>query len=130
MAKWQNDTMLDTALNWLKTNVDAVYICSSQPTTYSEATSTYKLGGATSYAIAGSPGDYASGRQIAVTAKSSIAISVASSTTMAHVALTGSISSVQTLIYVTTIPASSQASVSSGDKVNMAAWNIQLADAA
>ena len=128
MAQWQNDTMLDQALAWIGDNVDSIYICSSQPASYSQAASTYKLAAQTSYSITGSPGDYASGRQIEVTAQSSIAVSVASSTLMTHVALTGSISSVQTLMYVTTIPSGSQASISSGDTVNMAAWNIQLAD--
>jgi hypothetical protein len=122
--KWQNDTMLDEALNWVKTNMDAIYVCSSQPTTYSHASSSYKLAGA-AHTISGSPGDYASGRQISVTAKSSISCSGTGSAQ--HVALTGSISSVQTLLYVTTC---STKALTSTDKVNVPAWNIKLADAA
>jgi hypothetical protein len=120
--------MLDAALNWVKTNCDHVYVCTSQPTTYAQASSSYKLGGA-SYASVGSPANgSSSGRKVTVAAASSIAIT--SSGKMQHIALTGSISSTQTLLYVTTIPASSQASVAASDKVNMAAWNITIGDAA
>jgi hypothetical protein len=126
MAKWQNDTMLDQSLAWLKTNYDNVYICSSQPTTYSQATSSYKLGTAAA-TITGSPANgTSSGRKIAVTAKSSIGITSAGK--MQHVALVDA--SPTTLLYVTTIPASSQSSVSASDTVNMAAWDILLKDAA
>lgn len=123
MAQWQNDSMLDAALNWVKNNYTKVVICASQPATYSQATSSNLLG-AKSATITGSPGDYASGRQIEVTAQSSIAIT--GSGTMDHVALVKSSGSI--LAYVTTIPASSQASVNASDAVNMAAWNIQVAD--
>jgi hypothetical protein len=124
MAKYQNDTMIDQALTWVKNNFTKVCVCSSQPTTFTQATSTYKLGTA-SHTITGSPGDYASGRQIAVPAKSSISITSAGA--MAHIALVKSSGSI--LAYVTTIPASSQASVSASDIVNMSTWNIKIADA-
>ncbi|NIP54653.1 MAG: hypothetical protein GWN00_26865 [Aliifodinibius sp.] len=127
MARWQNDTMLDQALTWIKTNTDNIHICTSQPTTFSQATSTYELGQA-SLAVSGSPANgSSSGRKIAIDAASSIAIT--SSGTMKHVALTGKVSSVDTLLYVTTIPASSQSTVSASDKVNAATWNITLKDA-
>ena len=100
MAKWQNDTMLDQALSWVKTNTAQVVVCSSQPTTYAQANSSYKLGKA-SYTITGSPANYASGRQITVQAASSIAITSAGA--MAHIALIKDASSL--LAYVTTIPA-------------------------
>ena len=105
MAQWQNDSMLDAALTWVKNNYTKVCICASQPATYSQATSSNLLG-SKSATITGSPGDYASGRQIEVTAQSSIAIT--GSGTMDHVALVKSSGSI--LAYVTTIPASSQAS--------------------
>jgi len=127
MAKWQNDTMLDQALTWVKTNTDAMYVCSSGPTTYAQASASYKLGADASFTVTGSPGDYASGRKITVDANTSIAITSAGQ--MQHIALTGSISSTQTLIYVTTIPASSQASVAASDTVNTSSWDIQIADA-
>jgi len=126
MAKYAHDSMMDAALSWVKTNTAQVCVCSSQPTTYSEATSTYKLGIA-SYTITGSPANNgSSGRQITVQAASSI--SITSSGNMQHIALVDS--SPATLVYVTTIPASSQASVSASDTVNMAAWTISVDDPA
>jgi len=117
--------MLDAALAWVKTNTAQIVVCSSQPTTYAQATSSYLLG-KKSHTISASPGDYASGRQLAVSAASSI--SITSGGPMAHIALVKDASSL--LVYVTVIPASSQASVAASDKVNTSAWNIQLADAA
>jgi hypothetical protein len=35
---------VDAALNYLVTNSDKIVICSAEPTSYAEATSTYKLG--------------------------------------------------------------------------------------
>lgn len=125
MAKWQNDTMLDQALLWIKTNCDAVYVDSSQPTTYAEAQTTYMLAAKTSYSITGSPanGD-ASGRKIATTAANSVSVSAAGSAQ--HIALTGSISSVQTLLYITTCTTKA---LTTSDKVNIPAWDIEIADA-
>ncbi|MCK5604835.1 hypothetical protein KAR91_23295 [Candidatus Pacearchaeota archaeon] len=124
MAKSQNDSMLDAALAWLKTNMDAIKVCSSQPTTYSEAHSTYMLATA-AHSISGSPanGD-SSGRKIEVPVKNSTSVSSAGSAD--HVALTGSISSSQTLMYVTTC---STKALGASDKVNIPAWDIEIADA-
>ena len=126
MGKWQNDTMLDQALNWIKTNADALYVCSTQPTTYAQASTSYKLAAKTSYSITGSPanGD-SSGRKIATNAASSV--SVASAGSAQHVAITGSISSTQTLLYVTTC---STKALGTSDKVNIPAFDIEIADAA
>jgi len=124
MAKWQNDLMLDAALTYV-CNVDKVIICTSQPTTYSQANSTYKLGIA-SFTLATSTitSGSSSGRKLPVVKASSVAIT--GSGKMQHVALVDAGSTA--LLYVTTIPASSQASVSASDKVNMAAWSITLKD--
>jgi len=35
---------LDASLNYIKNNVENLYICSSEPTTFLEASSTYRLG--------------------------------------------------------------------------------------
>ena len=125
MGKFQNDTMLDQALTWLKTNMDTIYVCTSQPTTYAHASSSYKLAGS-SHTIAGSPaaGDV-SGRKIAVGAKSSISVSSAGSAD--HVAITGSIASTQTLLYVTTCTTKA---LGASDKVNIPAWDVEIVDAA
>jgi len=121
MAKWQNDDMPDAALNWLKTNMDQVCICSSQPTTYAEATSTYNLGSA-SHSITGSPEDYAGGRQIAIPAKNDITITSAGDAQ--HYALVDTVGN--ELLYVTTF--SAQKTVAVDDKANIAAFNARLAD--
>ena len=47
MAKTLSDTVLDGLLNILVLNVDRIGICSAQPTTYAECTSTFMLALAT-----------------------------------------------------------------------------------
>lgn len=44
MAAIVHDDVLDAALNTIKTNTENLYICSTQPATFAEASSTYKLG--------------------------------------------------------------------------------------
>jgi hypothetical protein len=42
-----NSNVLDLGLSWAKTNADTIYICSSEPATYTAASSTYALGSKT-----------------------------------------------------------------------------------
>lgn len=57
--------VLDDGLNVLTTSVSALHICSQEPTTYAEATSTYTLGDGA--ASAGSPADKSGGgREVTV----------------------------------------------------------------
>lgn len=51
-----SDYVLDAALSKLDTEANAIYITSQEATTYTEATSTYALGSATSISI-GAPQD-------------------------------------------------------------------------
>lgn len=44
MAGYLADEVLDAALDYIKTNVENLYICSQEPNSYAEAQSTYKLG--------------------------------------------------------------------------------------
>ena len=63
-----NDYVLDNGLTKLDTEGDRLDICSQEPTTYAEATSTYTLGNKTSLSI-GAPADRApSGRKVTVAA--------------------------------------------------------------
>jgi hypothetical protein len=67
-----SDTVLDGALNILNNNADRIDICSQEPATYTEATSTYTLGfkdhGAAGSAF-GNPADRSpSGRKVSSTA--------------------------------------------------------------
>ena len=127
MAKWQSDTMLDQALEWLKTNMDAIYVCTSQPTTFTHASVSYIIGTA-AHTIAGSvaAGDV-SGRKIAVTAKSSIAVSASKAGSADHVAITGSVGSSDALLYVTTCTTKA---IGQSDTINVPAWDIEIVDAA
>ena len=60
------DYVLDAALSKLDTEANRLDICSQEPTSYTEATSTYTLGNKTSLSV-GSPADRSpSGRKVAV----------------------------------------------------------------
>lgn len=62
------NSVLDGGLDVLDTEGDRLDICSAEPTTYTEATSTYTLGNKTSPTI-GAPGDRgAGGREVTITA--------------------------------------------------------------
>lgn len=124
MAKWQNDSMLDAALDYIKNNCDLMIVCSSQPTNYTEATSTYALA---DVAMSGTDFTHAdgdsSGRKTTVGAKSSITVDA--SDDAEHIALvkTGT----TTLLYVTTCTLQA---LTMGNTVNVPAWDIEIADAA
>ena len=118
MAKFIPDTALDLMLTQL--DGDAIQICSAQPTTYTEAATTYKLADAVL-----SSGNYAdangdtSGRKTTITAPVDIAIDTTGTAT--HVAITNG----TTLKAVTTC--TSQA-LTSGGTVTIAAFDIELGD--
>jgi hypothetical protein len=123
MSKWINDAALDAALNYVRANCDLLIICSQQPTTYTEATSTYALGSVamtpnTDYTLADGAVD---GRQLTVAAKTRVPITVSGTAT--HIALckTGDSS----LRLVTTC--ASQAVVAGGS-ADCPTWKIALAD--
>jgi hypothetical protein len=107
MAKYINPSVLDLALNDIKTNANKLVLCSTQPTTYAEANATYKLG-----EVAMASGDYTlangdtSGRKITVAAKTGVPVS--SSGTVTHVALVDTTNSI--LKFVTTTASTAVAS--------------------
>ena len=121
MAKYSPDAIMDAGLTWIISNTTEMVVCSDQPTTYGEAFTSYKLGIETSVTVGAVGAGASSGRAVAVPAKSSVAITAGSSAT--HIALVKASGSV--LSYVTTI--STQA-VSASDKMNIATWNIKIAD--
>ena len=63
-----NNNVLDSGLSWLQTNGTRLDICSSEPTTYAEATTTYTLGNKTSLSIGSPEARSPSGRKVAVPA--------------------------------------------------------------
>ena len=122
MAKWQNDLMLDAALDYVAGSTFAV-ACSAQPANYA---------GIAAVALADvalTGGDFtkangdASGRKTTVAAKSGVTIDTSGTAT--HIALHDG----TTLRYVTTCT-SLALTAGAGNTVNFPAWKIELADAA
>ena len=123
MAKSQNDLILDAALDYIKNNVTQMAVCSAQPTTYAEATTTYKLAlktGLTSGSFVG-PADDTSGRKITTVQQAGVAVDTGGTAT--HVALcSGTV-----LLLVTTC--TSQA-LTGGNTVTIPAFKFSLPDVA
>ena len=68
MAATLHNDVFDNGLNGgLKAVVENLYICSAQPTTFAEASSTYALGVKATPAMTG-PADHTSGRKVTVDA--------------------------------------------------------------
>lgn len=87
MVAFFNDRVFDNGLTVLDTEADKFYVCSAQPATYAEATSTYALGNKTSISI-GSPTDGTTGRKVVVGAITSG--SVTANGTATHYAIVDS----------------------------------------
>lgn len=131
MAKYCNPSMLDQGLKYLYeqvtpgayTNVN-LCVCSAQPTTHTEAETTYKLD-----IISMTPGsDFTlangdvSGRKVTVAEKTG---TVDTGGTATHVALTATIGAVNTLLYVTTC--TSQV-LTATNSVTVPAWDVEIED--
>lgn len=123
MAKYSNDLVMDAALDYISTST-LLTVCSAQPTTYAEASSTYKLAD-----VVTDSGDFAkangdtNGRKVTIAQQANVPID--SSGTATHVAL--SISGSSTLVYVTTC--TSQA-LTSGGTVTVPGWDVEISDPA
>lgn len=119
MAKSVHNDVLDGMLNVIN-DATVLTICSAQPTTYAEATSTYKLADvvidASDFTIA--DGDV-SGRKITIASQTAIPIDTTG--TANHVALCDG----SRLLEVTTC--TSQA-LTAGGSVTTPAWDIEVAD--
>lgn len=69
MADILHDDVFDNGLNAIKNNAENLYICSSQPTTFTEASVTYKLGTKASPSFTGpSDGGAGGGRALQIDA--------------------------------------------------------------
>lgn len=121
MAKWASDSVMDAALDYIATST-LLTVCSAQPTTYAEASSTYKLAD-----VVVDSGDFSkangdtNGRKVTVAQQASMDID--DSGTATHVAL--SISGSSTLVYVTTC--TSQV-LTSGGTVTVPVWDVEISD--
>ena len=68
MAAYIHDDALDAALNYIKTNTENLYICkTAQPTTFTEASSTYAVGVKAAPTFTG-PANDTSGRKVTIDA--------------------------------------------------------------
>jgi hypothetical protein len=125
MAKSVNNDVLDAALNVVKNSGTRLAICSAEPTTYTQAMTTYALAVATidSTDFTGPVDGDTSGRKLTVNQIESIMVDATASAT--HIALCKSGTS--TLLYVTTC--TSQV-LTVGNTVTVPAWDIELADPA
>lgn len=121
MAKWANDTIMDTGLNTIKNNATTMLVCTSQPATRAAALA------AAVASVAVVAGDFTlgdgvvSGRRLTVAAKSGLTASGTGSGT--HIALIDGTN----LWYVTTC---TPAAIVTGDTVNIPAWDCEIRDPA
>lgn len=122
MAKSVHDDVLDAALNYVKTYGDRICVCSAQPTTYTEATSTYELADVTvdssDYTVGN--GD-TSGRKAAVAQQTSVTVD--SSGTATYVAIVD-VSETKLLVVTT---CTSQA-VTAGNTLTINTFDLEIAD--
>jgi hypothetical protein len=132
MAKWAADGAMDAMLAYIAAG-DRLAVCSAQPTSYAEATTTHD-GGASKYCLAlitltagDGNGDFtiadgsSSGRKVTIAEQA--AASVLASASATHIAICTVSGSV--LRYVTTC--TSQA-LTSGNTVTVPAFTVEIAD--
>ncbi len=120
-----SDNVLDAAASYISTNGARVDICSQEPATYTEATSTYTLGNETSNSYTGPANGDVSGRKITLDAIT--AGSVTGTDTATHWAI--SKTSATTDLLVAQSLTSSQA-VTSGNSFTLTAADIEFPDPA
>ena len=120
-----NDTVLDQALQYLEDNGNRVDICSQEPATYTEATSTYTLGNETTITWTGPADGDTSGRKTTVDAITSGTVS--GTGTASHWAV--SKTPVTSALLAAGSLASSQG-VTSGNTFTLTAFDIEIPDAA
>lgn len=118
-----SDLILDLPLTYIQTDGDRLYICSQEPTTFTEATATYDLGVKTALSI-GAPGNGTpNGRKVTVAAITDG--SVTDTGTATHWAI---VDFGDSELMITGQLAASQA-VTSGNTFTLAAFDIRFPDA-
>ncbi len=125
MAKTVHNDVLDAALNVIKNTCNKMVACSQQPTTYTQANTTYALAdvvmSSTDFTVA--DGDV-SGRKLTVAAKNSVPVDVQGDP--AVIALLDTVNS--KLLYTT--DEGSVQTIYVGNSINFPTWKIELADPA
>lgn len=119
------DNALDSGLSYLNTNGDRVDICSQEPTTYTEATSTYTLGNKTSASVGAPTNGDTSGRKVVVAAITDG--SVTATGTASHWALVKTTATTELLAAESL---SSSQAVTSGNDFTLGAIDITIPDPA
>jgi hypothetical protein len=118
-----NDEVFDQGLDYADTNGTRIDICSQEPTTYAEATSTYSKGNKTGLNTGATQNGATNGRRVIVPAITDG--SVTATATVTHWALTDG----ATILVATGALSASQA-VTSGNTFTLDAISITIADAA
>lgn len=119
-----NDRVFDNGLTVLDTEANRLDICSQEPVSYAEATSTYTLGNKTSLSV-GAPADRTpNGRK--VTVASFTDGSVTGTGTATHWAIVDTVNS----RLLATGPLAASQAVTSGNTFSLAAFDIGIPDAA
>ena len=120
MATLSNN-VFDSGLSYITSNADELHICSAEPTSYAEATSTYTLGNDS--ITVGSPQDRgAGGREVVVPSVS--AGSVTGSGTATHFAVVDTVSSE----LLATGSLSASVAVTSGNNFALTSFEIGIPD--
>lgn len=127
MAKWAHTDVLDAKLKYIADNGTRLFVCSAQPTTYAEASSTYMLAQKV-MTVGDGNGHYTvgagavNGRRVTVAAQAGVTVS--NSGTANHVAIADSVNS--KLLVVTTLPQAF--AVVQGGQVNVPAFDLTSPD--
>jgi hypothetical protein len=117
-----NNKVFDDGLNTLTTDTDQINICSAEPTTYAQATSTYSLGAETSPSVASPTDKSGGGREVIVAAISGA--NVTGTGTATHYALVDTATS--TLLAAGSLSGSQ--AVTSGDTFSLTSFAIGIPD--
>ena len=122
MAGYLHDRVFDNGLTVLDTEADKLYICSAQPTTYTEAITTYALGVKNTPTVS-APGDRSGGgREVTISAITDG--SVTANGTATHYALVDSSNS--RLLAANALSASQ--GVTSGNTFTLTSFKIGIPD--
>lgn len=125
MAAFINDRVFDNGLTVLDTESTGIYLCSQQPTTYTEAITTYALAAKSSGYTSGSPADGASsGRRVTFPAVTDGTCSATGTAT--HFAVVDSVNS--RLLVTHTLSAS--VATATGATMTLAAFDVTKPDPA
>ncbi len=115
--------VFDAGLNALDTEANRVDICSQEPASYAEATSTYTLGNSTSISISAPTDGDTSGRKVTLAAISSASVTGTGSAT--HFAITDTSNS---RLLITGSLSSGGQTVTTGNTFSLNALDIEIPD--